>query len=86
MVADFEQYVMSDLRRYAEENKLYQYAEVPSKDIAGRIPDYLAGMTENAILGRLDRKLAEMEWEKVDDIAKEYMAGELPIRERIRSL
>ena len=79
MVADFEQYVMSGLRRYAEENELYPASEAATHP--GRIPDPLAGMTEKAILGRLDRKLAGMEWEKVDDLAKEYMAGELPIRE-----
>ena len=79
MVADFEQYVMSGLRRYAEENELYPASEAATHP--GRIPDPLAGMTEKAILGRLDQKLAGMEWEKVDDLAKEYMAGELPIRE-----
>lgn len=79
MVADFEQYVMSNIRRYAEENELYPASEAATHP--GRIPDYLAGMTEKDILGRLDQKLAGMEWEKVDDIAKDYMAGELPIRE-----
>ena len=79
MLEDFEYFVMSQLRLYEKDNELYPASEAASHP--GKIPAYMAGSTAKAILGIVDQKLADKEWDKVDQITRDYMKGDYPIRQ-----